>query len=644
MSGFGEISGGVDVRAPERCGDLALDSNADVLRAAMIRIGEFILDPERFELRSGQAAVRLQPKTFDVLAFLVANPGRIVKDELVAAVWPGVIVTENSLARCIKDLRKALGDDVAHPRYIETVARRGYRLLVTPEPLPPGHRAPVAPNRRRFRLALLMSCAALAAAVVAAMALKLAPMAEPAQVPAAVEPRATGFEAYQQFKTGREYLDRRPVGWRRSALAAFDRAVELDPAFASAHAGKAIAEALVAITEPAPGAGFARARASTERALALEPRLALAHAARGLVLLEGDRDPKAAEGALRAAIALDPAFTNSYNWLQIALNFQGRRAEALAVVDAGLRMDPLNPVLLQNRGASLAAEARFDEARAAFERLLTLPDRPAGAYIGLFQLHLAHGRLAEALDYALRMQREVPGNRRASMLAGLAYARLGMPTEANQHLDAATARPPYAGALPALEAALRTLGRAHEVEGFAKPFLQDPGAATWSQRSVGRVAALSGDPEAAVARLAPIYAADDHDGSGGWGGDVERIDGRLAYIHALRRAGRGADADAQLAKLLDAAALARTRGLGDTPHERYLRAMALTLAGRQPEALGELERAVKAGWNDHATASADPRWQALGADPRFRNALATAAESVARQREMVTARSQASSS
>ncbi len=65
-----------------------------------------------------------------MLRYLVDNPGRLVtKDELLAAVWPGVIVTENSLTRCIMEVRRVLDDDAASPRCIETVPRRGYRWI-----------------------------------------------------------------------------------------------------------------------------------------------------------------------------------------------------------------------------------------------------------------------------------------------------------------------------------------------------------------------------------------------------------------------------------------------------------------------------------------------------------------------------------
>lgn len=109
------------------------DSASSATGPDVLHFGDFTLDARRFELRRGTDLLHLQPKTFDLLLHLLRHADRVVeKDELLAAVWPGVVVTEHSLTRCIKDLRKALDDDAGAPRYIETVAKRGYRMLVQP--------------------------------------------------------------------------------------------------------------------------------------------------------------------------------------------------------------------------------------------------------------------------------------------------------------------------------------------------------------------------------------------------------------------------------------------------------------------------------------------------------------------------------
>src|SRR5262245_51523982 len=69
--------------------------------------------------------IRLRPKSFDVLTYLVENGGRLVgKHELLGSVWPDVAVTDDSLVQCLIEVRRALGDETQ--RFIKTVPRRGY--------------------------------------------------------------------------------------------------------------------------------------------------------------------------------------------------------------------------------------------------------------------------------------------------------------------------------------------------------------------------------------------------------------------------------------------------------------------------------------------------------------------------------------
>jgi DNA-binding winged helix-turn-helix (wHTH) protein len=87
----------------------------------------FALDLTRGGLRSDDHEIHLRPKTFEVLRHLAENAGRLVsKQELYEAVWPGVVVTDDSLVQCIRELREKLGDDSRS--LIRTLARRGYLL------------------------------------------------------------------------------------------------------------------------------------------------------------------------------------------------------------------------------------------------------------------------------------------------------------------------------------------------------------------------------------------------------------------------------------------------------------------------------------------------------------------------------------
>lgn len=100
--------------------------------AATVRVGAFELDLRSRELRSATSRRRLQDQPFEILRALVAARGAVVtREELCRSLWPdGTFVDfEHSLNAAMKRLRAALGDDAIEPRYVETIPRRGYRLI-----------------------------------------------------------------------------------------------------------------------------------------------------------------------------------------------------------------------------------------------------------------------------------------------------------------------------------------------------------------------------------------------------------------------------------------------------------------------------------------------------------------------------------
>ncbi|MFN2598086.1 MAG: winged helix-turn-helix domain-containing tetratricopeptide repeat protein, partial [Pyrinomonadaceae bacterium] len=102
----------------------------------LYEFGPFVLDPaERRLLREGRP-VPLAPKAFDLLTVLVRHGGHLLgKEELLKLVWPDQFVEEGNLSMNVSTLRKALGDDQAAHRYIETVPKKGYRFAADVEEL-----------------------------------------------------------------------------------------------------------------------------------------------------------------------------------------------------------------------------------------------------------------------------------------------------------------------------------------------------------------------------------------------------------------------------------------------------------------------------------------------------------------------------
>jgi len=95
----------------------------------ILAFGEFQLDFDRFELRRNGQLRKVEPKVFDLVAHFAKNPGRVFsRDDLVASVWRGRVVSDATVSTCIKNARKAVGDSGAAQRYIKTVRGRGFRF------------------------------------------------------------------------------------------------------------------------------------------------------------------------------------------------------------------------------------------------------------------------------------------------------------------------------------------------------------------------------------------------------------------------------------------------------------------------------------------------------------------------------------
>ena len=100
------------------------------------RVGDWVVHPIEGTIVSGNVSHHLEPKVMDVLVCLAETPGQIrERDEILAAVWGQRAVSDEPLTRCIATLRRELGDDQRSPTYIQTIPKRGYRLVADVQPL-----------------------------------------------------------------------------------------------------------------------------------------------------------------------------------------------------------------------------------------------------------------------------------------------------------------------------------------------------------------------------------------------------------------------------------------------------------------------------------------------------------------------------
>jgi eukaryotic-like serine/threonine-protein kinase len=113
----------------------------------VVRFGSFELDPKSGELSSGGIRIPLQDQPFQILKLLTDRPGEVVtREEIRSRLWPDdtTVEFENAVNAAVKKLRIALGDSAEEPRYVETLRRRGYRLMVPVERPAPAATDPVA--------------------------------------------------------------------------------------------------------------------------------------------------------------------------------------------------------------------------------------------------------------------------------------------------------------------------------------------------------------------------------------------------------------------------------------------------------------------------------------------------------------------
>jgi TolB-like protein/Tfp pilus assembly protein PilF len=114
-----------------------------------VNFGSFRFEPPSGRLWSDQREVRLTPKAASVLSTLLAQAGEPVsKEALFASVWPNTVVSDDALASCIQELRKALADDPREPRFIETRHRRGYRFVASLLPTEDRSNVPLSGSSR----------------------------------------------------------------------------------------------------------------------------------------------------------------------------------------------------------------------------------------------------------------------------------------------------------------------------------------------------------------------------------------------------------------------------------------------------------------------------------------------------------------
>ena len=340
--------------------------------------------------------VSLTPKAFDVLAVLVERAGHLVeKEELMQLVWPNSFVEEANVARIVHTLRKKLGDDGNGNSFIETVPTKGYRfiadvsveevpkkngigatqssngLLATPEagqipaPLVADIKSESEPSAvltrhsRWFRWAFAL----LGASIVMALAgwIGFGGRSFPAAVGLKFNAAMTSNkDAFFNYQEGKLLLEKRKREDQDKALEYFDKAIQLDPNFADAYAGRAVTK-MWRFEKDKDQDDMAQARTAIDRALELSGSSSFANFALGRMKITYDWEFQKGEQACKKAIELDPNNQDAHFELAMLYSQFAREEEALAEIDTAIALAPTS-FNKTRRALILYYARRYDEA------------------------------------------------------------------------------------------------------------------------------------------------------------------------------------------------------------------------------------------------------------------------------------------
>jgi DNA-binding winged helix-turn-helix (wHTH) protein len=329
-----------------------------------LHVGRWQVEPSLNCIRNGRTFRRLEPQVVNLLVFLASSRGRVVsKDEIIDGVWQGRFIAETTLTRCIADLRRALGDQTSRPRYIETIPKRGYRLVAPVSGLTRGNGSATSVSR----------------------------------------------DAYARYVEGRHHFSKGTAESLARARDCLSQAVRLDPGFIAAH--DALAELfwyLGFFGYLPPKDACALGVWQTLRALEIDEQRADSHAMLGMLRKELELDPWSpvvrarhalcgllpmgryaeAIAELEAIVEADPLPIHIRWFLASLYLFSRQQGPARAHVDRMLQIDEGHPLSHMLLGVWQLVEAQLPAAVGSLEHACKLAGRPAWL---LGWLGLAHG-------------------------------------------------------------------------------------------------------------------------------------------------------------------------------------------------------------------------------------------------------------
>lgn len=242
----------------------------------------------------------------------------------------------------------------------------------------------------------------------------------------------TNVEAHHAYLRGRYFWSRRTSEGYRKAVEQFNRAIELDPAYAQAYSGLADAiHFLSGYNAPEQREALTRVRAALNKAIELDETLAEPHASLGLIAMNIDWDWAEAEREFKRAIELNANYATAHQWYGEFLAYLGRFEEGIKEIERAHELDPLSLIITTDVAKVYAMARRYDAAIAQYQRALAMdPDFPeAHALLGV--TYSMKGLHPEAVA-ELHKIKDVDGNPAYLSWLGYAYGMSGNADEADK--------------------------------------------------------------------------------------------------------------------------------------------------------------------------------------------------------------------
>ena len=248
-------------------------------------------------------------------------------------------------------------------------------------------------------------------------------------------------EAYQLYLKGRYEWNKFTAEGASKSVEYFRQAIDKDPTYALAYSGLSDAYGVAGANAfIRPSEAYRTAKAAAEKALQLDPQLAEAHNAYASKLLFYDRDYKRAEAEYRQSISLNPNFPDAHDLLAYCLVALGKIREAAVEARKAVDLDPLSLVLAADYGWVFYIQKDFRSAQSQIQKAIDLDPNFTGAHNYMISVLLAQKNYPGAIEEAKKALAAGGNNPMDIAFLGFAYAASGNRAEANKILEELNAR------------------------------------------------------------------------------------------------------------------------------------------------------------------------------------------------------------